>query len=80
MTDDKGRVEDVAEKGVKGAEKGLKKGWAAVKDVGKKAEKAIEGEGSNETSAAEQKKCPQCGNMNPKGATKCLACGRPLAV
>lgn len=31
-----------------------------------------------EIDVAAQKKCLQCGNMNPKGAASCLACGRPL--
>jgi membrane protease subunit (stomatin/prohibitin family) len=76
MGDEKGKVEETVEKGVKGAEKGLKKGWGTVKDAGKKVEKAVTGEKTPEANVAEQKKCPQCETMNPKGATKCVNCGR----
>jgi hypothetical protein len=74
------KAEETVEKGIKGAEKGLKKGWDKVKETGKKAEKAIEGEGSGQAKVADQKKCPHCGNMNPKGATKCLVCGQLIPV
>ncbi len=79
MSDEKkSKAEETVQKGVKGAEQGLKKGWDKVKEVGRKTEKAIEGEKSPDAKVAEQKKCPQCGNMNPKGATKCQVCGQVL--
>ena len=44
----KNKAEEMAEKGVKGTEKGLKKGWDKAKGFGKKVEEGIEGEEKKE--------------------------------
>ena len=44
----KNKAEEMAEKGVKGTEKGLKKGWDKAKGFGKKVEEGIDGEEKKE--------------------------------